>query len=73
MTINTGIKWFIKFDEEHKRYIYYRFMDKSELAAHKASALKQQASIENAITQFQSYIDDERVVEPEIEQPEEPK
>ena len=58
----------IKFDEELKQYIWWRVITKSELEAHLAEAHKQEASIQNAITQFQTYIDDERVVEQEPEE-----
>ena len=69
MVIQTSEKWKIRYDEEEKQYIYYRIMDKSELAAHKAEAEKQVTNVQNAVTTFQSYIDDERVIEPIIDEP----
>ena len=61
MVIQTNEKWHIKFDAEIKQYIYYRIMTKSELEAHLAEAKTREADVQNAITQFQSYIEDERV------------
>ena len=72
MVIQTNEKWKIKFDEQEKQYIYYRVMTKAELSAHKAEAQKQLANVTNAIEQFDSYITDERVVEPVKEIMEEP-
>ncbi len=62
MVIRTDEKYKIKFDEEEEQYIYYRIMNKTELTAHKNEAQRQLASVTNAIEQFQTYIDDERVV-----------
>ena len=61
MVIQTGEKWHIKFDEQEKQYIYYRIMTKSEMEAHLAAAHIQENSVQNAIAQFQTYIDDPRV------------
>ena len=63
MVIQVNDKWKIKFDEQEKQYIFYRIMDKGEMAAHLAEANKQQTSIQTTIATFQSYIDDERVIE----------
>ena len=70
MVIQVNDKWKIKYDDEEKNYIFYRIMNKSEMAAHLQEANKQQASIVTTINTFQTYIDDERVVE-ENEEPEE--
>lgn len=67
MTLKTGVKYFIRFDEELKQYIYYRILTKNELRDHLAEANKRLSNEQNAIDQFQEYIDDERVVEPEDE------
>ena len=67
MVIQTNDKWKIRYDEQEKQYIYYRIITKSELVAHRAEAEKQVNNVQNAITLFQTYIDDERVVE-KIEQ-----
>lgn len=64
MVLKTDMKWSIKFDLDELQYIYYRILTKAELAAHIAEAEKNLANVQNAITQFQTYIDDERVVEP---------
>lgn len=68
MVLQTNQKWSIKFDVDELQYIYYRILTKAELAAHKAEAEKNLANVQNAINQFQTYIDDERVVEPEKEE-----
>ena len=67
MVIQVNEKWKIKFDVDEKAYIFYRIMDKSEMAAHLVEANKQQTSIQTTIDTFQSYIDDDRVVDPEKE------
>ena len=54
----------IKFDKEEQQYIYYRVIDKSEMAAHLASANNKVVEAQTILNTFQSYIDDERVVEP---------
>ena len=64
MVIQVNDKWKIKFDETEKAYIFYRIMDKSEMAAHLAEANKQLASIQTTIATFDNYISDARVVEP---------
>ncbi len=67
MVIQVNEKWKIKFDTDEKQYIFYRIMDKSEMADHLTEANKQLTSINTTIATFQSYIDDERVV-PTIEE-----
>ena len=64
MVIQVNDKWKIKFDEQEQQYIFYRIMNKSEMADHLAEANKQLTSIQTTIATFQSYIDDTRVVEP---------
>ncbi len=64
MVLQTNDKYKIKYDSEEKQYIFYRVIGKSELAAHLAEANKQLAGVQTAISTFQTYIDDERVVEP---------
>lgn len=63
MVLQTDVKWSIKFDVDELQYIYYRILTKAELEAHKAEAVKNLANVQNAITQFQTYIDDDRLVE----------
>ena len=63
MVIQVNEKWKIKYDTDEKQYIFYRIMNKSEMVAHLAEANKQQVSIQTTINTFQSYIDDERVIE----------
>ena len=70
MVLQTNEKNKIKFDIDEKQYIYYRILTKSELKAHLAEANKQMASLQNTVTQFQIYIDDERVIEPKEDEPE---
>ena len=67
MVLQVNDKWKIKFDSEEKSYIYYRRIEKSEMAAHLQEANKQLTNCQTAVNTFQSYIDDERVVE-KIEQ-----
>ena len=69
MVIQTNDKYKIKYDADEKQYIFFRVIDKSELAAHLAEANKQLASIHTAINLFQGYIDDERVIEPKEPEP----
>ena len=69
MVLQTDNKNFIKFDTELKQYIYYRILTKAELHAHLAEALKRKTSIDTAISEFQAYIDDPRVVEPKELEP----
>ena len=64
IVIQVNDKWKIKYDSEEKQYIFYRIMDKSEMAAHLAEANKQLTSINTTIATFQSYIDDPKVIEP---------
>jgi hypothetical protein len=67
IVIQTNDKWKIKFDVDEKQYIFYRIMNKSEMAAHLVEAHKQEQSIQLTINTFQSYINDERVIEPKKE------
>ena len=69
MVIQVNDKNKIKFDVDEKQYIFYRIMNKSEMAAHLAEANKQLASMQTTVSTFQSYIDDERVIEPKEELP----
>ena len=63
MVLDTTGKYTIVFYEPEKQYIVYRILTKSEIAAHLAQATKNLANEQNAIDQFQEYIDDPRVVE----------
>ena len=67
MVLDSTGKYKIVFYEPEKQYILYRILTKSEMAAYLAQAEKNLANEQNAIDQFQSYIDDERVVEPKEE------
>lgn len=69
MVLQTNDKYKIKYDTDEKQYIFYRVISKSELTAHLAEANKQLTSVQTAISTFQTYIDDERVVEPKEEEP----
>ena len=64
MVIQVNEKWMIKFDAEIKQYIYFRVMNKSEIAAHLQEAQKQLSSVETAINTFSTYLNDERVINP---------
>ena len=59
----TNDKWKIKFDSELKQYILYRLMDKSEIEAHLNNAQQQIDNLLEVKNNFQSYLDDSRVVE----------
>jgi len=53
----------IKFDEELEMYIVWRILTKSEMQAHLQNAQQRKANEENAIVNFQTYIEDPRTKE----------
>lgn len=59
----TDKKHKIKFDEENKAYILYRLLEKSEIQAHLNNAQQQIDNLTLVKENFQSYLDDSRVVE----------
>ena len=67
MVLTVDKKHKIKFDEDEKQYIYYRIIDKSEMNAHLQEAYNKVDSNQEIVNTFQSYVDDERIVEPKEE------
>lgn len=67
MVLQVNDKWKIKFDADEKQYIYYRIIEKSEMAAHLEEANSKVITDQVVLNTFQSYIDDERVIEPKEE------
>lgn len=58
-----GIKWKIRYDETEKNYIVYRIMNKAEMQNHLANADKQLVNLQLVKDNWQTYIDDERIVD----------
>ena len=67
MVLQVNDKHKIKYDADEKQYIYYRIIDKSELAAHLQTAKDIATSDQTVVDTFQAYVDDVRVVEKEVE------
>ena len=67
MVLKVDEKNKIKYDEEEKQYIYYRIIEKSEMAAHLEEANSKVIADQVVLNTFQAYIDDERVIEPKEE------